>query len=113
MRDAYFPNPDLEIIPLMSQQQRNSITVILVPREWAADVTKSLGGIWEDTGQGLAPADHPIFGNINLGFLTWNSVDFTFIDESRNLPRTGFWTGYITRYGSLPRASNRRDCTTQ
>jgi hypothetical protein len=70
-RDAYFPNPDFDIIALMSQQQRNSITVMLVRSEWSAAVARAPGGTWEDTGQDLAPLDHPFFGNLNLGFLTW------------------------------------------
>ncbi len=40
-RDAYFPNPDFDIIALMSQEQRNSITVMLVRSEWSADVAKA------------------------------------------------------------------------
>lgn len=73
-RDAYFPNPDLEIIPLMSQQQKEAIDVVLIRREWAPDVTKALGGTWEDTGRDLAPADTPFFGSTNLGFLAWKFV---------------------------------------
>jgi hypothetical protein len=71
VRDAYFPNPDLEIIPLMSQQQKKAFDVVLIRREWASDVTKALGGTWQDTGQGLAPADPPFLGSTNLGFLSW------------------------------------------
>ena len=71
VRDAYFPNPDLEIIPLMSERQKEDFDVVLIRQEWAADVTKALGGTWEDTGQDLAPADPAFFGSTNLGFLSW------------------------------------------
>jgi hypothetical protein len=69
-RDAYFPNPDFEITELMTQQQKDSVTVVLVRSDWGGDITRALGGSWHETGENLAPAAQSIFDDRNLGFLT-------------------------------------------
>lgn len=74
-RDVYFPNTDWDIIPLMSQQQKDSITVVVIRPEYVEAVTKGLGGKWQGTGQRLAPRGRSIFGNRNMGFLTVEPVD--------------------------------------
>ena len=74
-QDAYFPNPDLGIISRMSQVQKDSITVLLIQPDWVADTTQSLGGTWQETGQELLPRGHSVFGNNNLGFISWTLND--------------------------------------
>ncbi len=73
-RDAYLPNPDLEIIPIMSEHQRDSINVVLTRPEWACDISRALGGMWYDTGESLSPLDRGLFGGRDLGFVSWQFV---------------------------------------
>jgi hypothetical protein len=73
--DVYFPNPDSGIIAKMSQAQKDSITVLLIPPDWIPDTTLSLGGNWQMTGQELVPGGHSILGNNNLGFVSWTLND--------------------------------------
>jgi hypothetical protein len=74
-RDAYYPidvpGPfNGNIFPLMSQEQKESITVLIVRPTSADDAIKSFGGSWFETGQELVPTGHGIFGNRNLGLVT-------------------------------------------
>jgi hypothetical protein len=76
-RDAYFPVTEEPIIPLMSQQQKDSITVLLLPSSALEDTTKGLGGQWQDTGQTIAPTGRNIFGNKRVGLVTFRPIDLT------------------------------------
>jgi hypothetical protein len=74
-RDVYYPisvpGPfDGNIFPLMSQEQKKSITVLIVRPTSAGDAIKSFGGSWFETGQELVPTGHGIFGSRNLGLVT-------------------------------------------
>jgi hypothetical protein len=74
-RDVYYPidvpGPfNGNIFPLMSQEQKKSITVLIVRPTSADDAIKSFGGSWFETGQELVPTGHGIFGNRNLGLVT-------------------------------------------
>lgn len=74
-RDVYYPidvpGPfNGNIFPLMSQEQKKSITVLILRPTSAADAIKNFGGSWFETGQELAPTGHGIFGNRNLGLVT-------------------------------------------
>jgi len=75
VRDAYFPVPDWDITTLMSQEQKDSITVLIIPAEWFDNISGSLGGTWQETGKELVPVEHSMFGNRNLGFVTWKQRD--------------------------------------
>jgi len=76
-RDAYLPFTEEPIIPLMSQQQKDSITVLLIPSSELEYSTNGLGGQWQDTGQRIAPTGHNIFGNRRVGLLTFRPIDLT------------------------------------
>jgi hypothetical protein len=54
----------------MSQEQKESITVLIVRPTSADDAIKSFGGSWFETGQELVPTGRGIFGNRNLGLVT-------------------------------------------
>jgi hypothetical protein len=74
-RDVYYPisvpGPyDGNVFPLMSQEQKDSITVLIVRPTSAADAKRILGGSWSETGQELVPTGNGIFGNRNLGLVT-------------------------------------------
>jgi hypothetical protein len=76
-RDAYFPETEGPIIPLMSQLQKDSITVLLIPSSALEYTTNGLGGQWQDTGQALAPIGRNIFGNRRMGVVTFRPIDLT------------------------------------
>ena len=74
-RDAYFPETEVRIIPLMSQQQKDSITVLLIPSSELEYTTNGLGGQWQETGQMIAPTGRNIFGNRRVGLVTFRPID--------------------------------------
>ena len=74
-RDAYFPETEGLIIPLMSQQQKDSITVLLIPLSELEYTTNGLGGQWQETGQMIAPTGRNIFGNRRVGLVTFRPID--------------------------------------
>jgi hypothetical protein len=76
-RDAYFPEAEERIIPLMSQQQKDSITVLLIPPSEFDYTTTGLGGHWEETGQVFAPTGHNLFGNRRMGLVTFRPAELT------------------------------------
>jgi len=76
-RDAYLPEAETPTIPLMSQQQRDSITVLLIPPSAFEYTTNGLGGQWVETGQKIAPTGHNIFGNRRVGLVTFRPIDLT------------------------------------
>jgi hypothetical protein len=76
-RDAYFPETEGRIIPLMSQQQKDSITVLLIPPAELEYTTNGLGGHWQETGQRIAPSGRNIFGNRRVGVLTFRPIELT------------------------------------
>ncbi len=76
-RDAYFPEAEGPIIPLMSQQQKDSITVLLIPSAALEYTTNGLGGQWQETGQTIAPTGRNIFGNRRMGLVTFSPIDLT------------------------------------
>ncbi len=80
--DAYFPNPDLQIISKMSQKQKESITLLVIQPSWIRDTTQSLGGTWQETGQELSPNGHSVFGNNNMGFISWTLNDLKVLRRS-------------------------------
>lgn len=87
--DAYFPNPDFDIISKMSEEEKESITVVLIPPDWIEDTTRELGGQWADTGEELRPSGQGLFGNKNLGFLSGTLKDIRVLrrvadDSKRN-----------------------------
>lgn len=87
-RDAYYPisipGPfDGNIFPLMSKEQKDSITVLIVRPTSAEDAIKSFGGSWYETGQELIPTGHGIFGSRNLGLVTQT------LDDLRVFRRVG------------------------
>jgi hypothetical protein len=73
--DAYFPNPDLDILSRMSLEERRSITVLVIEPSWITDTTRLIGGKWKETGQELVPEGHSIFGSDSLGFISWSLKD--------------------------------------
>jgi hypothetical protein len=76
-RDAYFPVTEGPIIPLMSQQQKDSITVLLIGSSELEYTTNGLGGQWQETGQRIAPTGRNIFGNRRVGLVTFMPIDLT------------------------------------
>jgi hypothetical protein len=76
-RDAYFPEAEERIIPLMSRQQKDSITVLLIPSSELEYATNGLGGQWQETGQRIAPTGHNIFGNRRVGLPTFSPINLT------------------------------------
>ncbi|MGA7047990.1 MAG: hypothetical protein WBY98_17140, partial [Candidatus Sulfotelmatobacter sp.] len=74
-RDAYLAEAEGPIIPLMSQQQKDSITVLLIPSWELEYTTNGLGGQWQKTGQRIAPTGHNIFGNRRVGLVTFRPID--------------------------------------
>lgn len=81
-KDAYFPNPDLEIISKMSQMQRDSITLLVIQPGWIRDTTQMLGGKWQETGQELRPSTHGVFGTDRAGFVSWALKDLRVLRRS-------------------------------
>jgi hypothetical protein len=73
--DAYFPNPDLDVISKMSQKQKSSITVLMIQPSWIPDAARILGGRWQETGQELVPTGDSVFGRDGLGFISWSLKD--------------------------------------
>jgi len=69
-RDVYFSNPDWPIFPLMSQQQKDSISVIVVHSENAATAIQGLGRNWSETGEQLVPSTTGIFDGKGMGFIS-------------------------------------------
>jgi hypothetical protein len=76
-RDAYFPETEGPIIPLMSLQQKDSITVLLIPSSAFQSAADGLGGQWQETGQEIVPTGRNAFGNRRLGLLTFSPTDLT------------------------------------
>jgi hypothetical protein len=76
-RDAYLPEAEERIIPLMSPQQKDSITVLLIPSSELDYVTNGLGGQWQETGQRIAPTGRNIFGNRRMGVVTFRPIELT------------------------------------
>ena len=76
-RDAYFPTTEGPIIPLMSQEQKDSITVLLIRSSAVKYTTNGLGGQWQETGQRIAPTGRNIFGYRRVGLLTLSPIDLT------------------------------------
>ena len=69
--DVYLPTSDWDIIPLMSKEQKDSITVLILRPEYVSIVPQELGGNWKPTGEALIPQGHIFLGGkLNLGFLT-------------------------------------------
>jgi hypothetical protein len=68
--DVFFQYPEWDILPLMSKEQKDSITVILVRPEEAGNVIHGLGGAWNQTGDMLAPSKRGLFEGRGLGFLS-------------------------------------------
>jgi hypothetical protein len=71
-RQAYMPIADWDIVPLMSDEQRKSVNVILVRQLWVkTKLIREFGGVWKPTGQELVPTGHILLeGKANLGFLS-------------------------------------------
>jgi len=71
-RQAYMPIADWDIVPLMSDEQRKSVNVLLVRQLWVkTKLIRELGGEWKATGQELVPTGHILLdGKTNLGFLS-------------------------------------------
>ena len=87
-REAYYPisvpGPfDGNIFPLMSQEQKQSVTVIIVRPTSADDAMRSFGGSWFETGQELVPTGRGIFGNRSVGLVTQT------LDDLRVFRRSG------------------------
>jgi hypothetical protein len=76
-RDAYFPTTEGPIIPLMSQQQKDSIAVLLIRSSELEYTTNGLGGQWQETGQRIAPTGRNFFGNRRVGLVTFMPIDLT------------------------------------
>jgi hypothetical protein len=100
-QDAYFPNPDLQIISKMSQKQRDSITLLVIQPSWIRDTTQLLGGNWQETGQELRPSAHSVFGANSAGFISWTLRDL------RVLRRTSYPAPQITAALADARHTNR------
>jgi hypothetical protein len=70
-KDVYLPTiPGGGILLLLSQQQKDSITVLVIHPEELSEVLKTFGGDWQMTGK-LAPTQRSLFGDRNLGFVTF------------------------------------------
>jgi hypothetical protein len=76
-RDAYLAEAEVPIVPLMSPQQKDSITVLLIPRSISEYTTNGLGGQWQETGQKITPTGSNIFGNRRVGLVTFRPIDLT------------------------------------
>ena len=74
-RDAYFPTTEGPILPLMSKQQKDSITVLLIRPSAFESTRNGLGGQWQETGQMIAPTGRNIFGYKRVGLLTLSPID--------------------------------------
>ena len=78
-RDAYFPETEPgrpDSCYLMSQQQKDSITVLLIPSSKLEYTTNGLGGQWQETGRKIAPTGRNIF-NGHVGLVTFMPIDLT------------------------------------
>jgi hypothetical protein len=84
-QDAYLAEAEGSIIPLMSQQQKDSVTVLLIPSSTSEYTIKGLGGQWQETGQKIAPTGHNIFGNKRVGLVTFRPIDLT-VYRRRTMP---------------------------
>ncbi len=70
-RQAYMPLADWDIIELMSDEQKNSVNVLLVRQDWLNKAIREFGGQWSATGQELVPSGHILLdGKEALGFLS-------------------------------------------
>jgi hypothetical protein len=70
-KDVYLPTiPGGGILLLLSQQQKDSITVLVIHPEELSEVLKTFGGDWQMSGK-LAPTQRSLFGDRNLGFVTF------------------------------------------
>ena len=77
-RDAYFPEAEGPIIPLMSQQQKDAITVLLHTFVGIRNPqSNGLGGHWHETGEKIAPTGRNIFGNRRMGLVTFRPINLT------------------------------------
>jgi hypothetical protein len=76
-RDAYLPEAEGPIIPLLSQQQKDAITVLLIPSSISESTINGLGGQWHETGQKIAPIGRNIFGNRRMGLVTFRPINLT------------------------------------
>jgi hypothetical protein len=76
-RHAYLPEAEEAIIALMSQQQKDSIMVLLIRSSQLEYTTNGLGGRWQETGQMIAPTGRNIFGNRRMGVVTFRPIDLT------------------------------------
>ncbi len=76
-RDAYLWEAEGSIIPLMSKQQKDSITVLLIPSSALEYTINGLGGQWQETGQVFAPTGHNLFGNKRVGVVTFRPINLT------------------------------------
>lgn len=75
-RDVYLAKvAEGDILSQLSQQQKDSITVLVIRPEEAERVLQAFGGNWQETGHRLAPTGHSIFGSRDLGFLTFKPID--------------------------------------
>jgi hypothetical protein len=69
-RDVFFPIPDWDMFQLMSAEQKDSITVVLVRPEHAVMAIRGLGGAWYPTGDMLAPSKNGLFEGKGWGFIS-------------------------------------------
>jgi len=76
-QDAYLPYTDWHVIPLMSAEQKDSITILLMAPAEVKSTTQDLGGQWYPTGQAFVPTGRNIFGYRRVGVLTWPPIDLT------------------------------------
>jgi hypothetical protein len=74
--DVYLPEiAGGDILDQLSEEQRKSITVLVIRPEDAARVLASFGDQWQPTGQHLAPTEHLLSAGRNAGFLSLKPVD--------------------------------------
>jgi MFS family permease len=82
--DVYLPEiAGGDILDQLSEQQKDSITVLVIRPEDGARVLAVFGSQWQPTSQRLAPTQHLLFARRNLGFLSLKPVDLVVYRRSQ------------------------------
>jgi hypothetical protein len=71
-RDTFTPLVDTwNMTDLMSQEERNSVTILILRPKDVSQVMAALGGTWWPTGDKMVPTEKSLFEGKRLGFLSF------------------------------------------
>jgi hypothetical protein len=74
-KDVYYQVIDWNTFHLMSQQQKDSVSVIIDRPENIDETIRGLGGLWHMTGERLEPTRKGMFQGRGFGFLSIENYD--------------------------------------